>query len=155
MPLKDATTPRPGDEDVVAIVGNEPLQRTQIRQLAGFYVASDPTLTPHEAFKTALVEVVAEKAKYIEAQAYKITISLEKARKARDMQRELCQTSVDCRTYIQAVTGGRGITEDRSCSQIVDDRSLDRGAELVAIHKETDHRVMHEHRFGETNCFAC
>src|SRR5262245_53365703 len=28
-------------------------------------------------------------------------------------------------------------------------------AKLIAIHKEPNYRVMHEHGFGETNCFAC
>ena len=42
----------------------------------------------------------------------------------------------------------------RSCSQIVDLRSLDRGPKFIAIHKKANHGVMHEHRFGETNSFS-
>ena len=41
------------------------------------------------------------------------------------------------------------------CSQIVDRVKLDWRPKLVAIHNETDHRVMQEHGFGETNWFAC
>jgi len=43
----------------------------------------------------------------------------------------------------------------RSCSQIVDRVKLDWRPELVAIHKEANHRIMHEDRFGETNSFSC
>jgi insertion element IS1 protein InsB len=42
-----------------------------------------------------------------------------------------------------------------SCSQIVDTRQLDWRPELVAIHKEFDDGVVHEHGFRETNGFAC
>ena len=33
-------------------------------------------------------------------------------------------------------------------------RALDRDAKLIAIDKEANHGVMHEHGLGETDCFA-
>jgi carboxylesterase type B len=42
-----------------------------------------------------------------------------------------------------------------SCSQVVDRVTLDGRPELVAVHKESNHRIMHEDRFGETNSSSC
>ena len=42
----------------------------------------------------------------------------------------------------------------RSCFQIVESVELDQSPELVAIHKESNHGVMHEYRLGETDCFS-
>jgi hypothetical protein len=47
------------------------------------------------------------------------------------------------------------LPEIGSCSQIVERVQLDWRSELVAIHKEPDDGVVHEHGFGETNSFPC
>ena len=110
--LKEQLAPQPGDEQIIAIVGDEEVPHGLVRSQAIVYQDGIPMLSPQEAYDKALVAVLMSKAQRLKAREQGLEVSQARVAAVREHNRTLCAQSPECQALIEAFIENHGMTEE-------------------------------------------
>ena len=108
--LKEQFAPHTGDEEVIAIIGNEEVAHALVRSQAVVYQDSGPTLSAQEAHGKGLVVVLTSKTQRLKALRQGNEVPRENVLETKERNRALCAQSPECTAMIETFTENYGMS---------------------------------------------
>jgi len=132
--LKEQLPPRPGDEEVIAIIRNEEVAHGLVRSQAVVYQDSVATLSAQEPYDKASVVVLASKTQRLKALKQGIELPRETVLETNGRNQTLCAQLPECTALIETLSENYGMSVEEDWDlALYESSTLSTGAVSKAI----------------------